>query len=82
MLGKARGKNFVGNIEFVCCDISDTHISPETFDLRSAIRVSHFKEKTIALEIKRVLKGGKLFICHTSSRCDINEMKYIKRYRN
>ncbi|MDD5037789.1 MAG: class I SAM-dependent methyltransferase [Dehalococcoidales bacterium] len=77
MLEKARKKNFRGNIEYICNDISNTQLSSDVFD--SVVCYSsfpHFKEKNRALtEIKRVLKkGGKLFICHTSSRSDINEI--------
>jgi ubiquinone/menaquinone biosynthesis C-methylase UbiE len=77
MLEKARKKNFKGNIEYVCSDVSDTHLGDEMFDVVVCYSsFPHFKDKAGALqEIKRLLKkGGRLFICHTSSRAFINEI--------
>jgi ubiquinone/menaquinone biosynthesis C-methylase UbiE len=77
MIEKAREKYFEGNIEYVCTDIHSTDFADKTFD--AVICYSsfpHFHNKTRALkEINRVLKkGGMLFICHTSSRTDINKI--------
>jgi ubiquinone/menaquinone biosynthesis C-methylase UbiE len=77
MLEKARKKNFNGNIEYVCSDISNTQLGDEIFDVVVCYSsFPHFRDKAKALvEIKRLLKkGGRLFICHTSSRVSINEI--------
>jgi ubiquinone/menaquinone biosynthesis C-methylase UbiE len=77
MLEKARQKNFQGNIEFVCSDISSTRFGNEVFDAVVCYSsFPHFQNKSRALkESRRVLKkGGKLFICHTSSRSAINKI--------
>jgi ubiquinone/menaquinone biosynthesis C-methylase UbiE len=77
MLEKAREKNFKGNIEYVCSDISETRFGDEIFDVVVCYSsFPHFTDKAKALEeIKRVLeKGGRLFICHTSSRSSINDI--------
>jgi ubiquinone/menaquinone biosynthesis C-methylase UbiE len=77
MLEQARKKNFKGNIEYICSDIHATDFSDETFDAVVCYSsFPHFHNKSTALkEINRVLKkGGKLFICHTSSRTDINKI--------
>jgi ubiquinone/menaquinone biosynthesis C-methylase UbiE len=77
MLKKAREKNFKGNIEYVCSDIHSTHFEDGVFDAVVCYSsFPHFHDKPGALrEIKRLLKkGGRLFICHTSSRADINKI--------
>jgi ubiquinone/menaquinone biosynthesis C-methylase UbiE len=75
MLEKARAKNFQGNLEYVCADILNTDFADEFFDdVVCYSSFPHFADKPAALrEIRRVLKrGGRLFICHTSSRDAIN----------
>jgi ubiquinone/menaquinone biosynthesis C-methylase UbiE len=77
MLNKARAKNFRGNIEYLCADIEDCHLEKELFDAVVCYSsFPHFHNKTRALaEIYRMLKkGGRLFICHTSSREGINHI--------
>ena len=77
MLEKAREKKFKGNIEYFCSDITSTKFEDEVFDAVVCYSsFPHFRDKPKALrEIKRLLKkGGKLFICHTSSRSAINEI--------
>lgn len=77
MLAKARAKNFQGNIEYICADISHTRFRDEVFDAVVCYSsFPHFQDKARALqEISRVLKkGGRLFICHTSSRASINQI--------
>ncbi len=77
MLEKAQNKNFKGNIEYICGDICSTQLGDGIFDTVVCYSsFPHFKDKTKALqEINRLLKkGGKLFICHTSSRATINEI--------
>ena len=57
-------KNFKGNIEYVCSDISSTQFGDEVFDAVVCYSsFPHFHDKSKALkEINRVLKkGGKLF---------------------
>jgi len=77
MLERAKAKGFNGNIDYLCADVIDIPLDNETFD--SIVCYStfpHFRDKPIALaEMKRVIKsGGKLLICHTSSRTTINEI--------
>jgi len=77
MLEKARRKNYTGNLEFVCGDIAKTHFENESFDAVVCYSsFPHFQDKPVCLrEIRRILKkGGRLFICHTSSRSEINEI--------
>ena len=77
MLKKARAKNFDGNIDYLQADITGIPLRDGMFD--SVVCYSsfpHFRNKPGALaEIKRVMKGGgRLLICHTSSRAEINEI--------
>jgi ubiquinone/menaquinone biosynthesis C-methylase UbiE len=77
MLEKARAKGFKGNIEYICTDISSTGFKEEVFNAVVCYSsFPHFQDKAGALkEISRVLKkGGRLFICHTSSRASINRI--------
>ena len=77
MLEKARNKNFKGNIEYICSDIHSTDFEDKIFDAVVCYSsFPHFRDKPKALrEIKRVLKkGGRLFICHTSSKAAINKI--------
>lgn len=77
MLEKAKEKNFKGNIEYSCSDIHSTYFEDEVFDAVVCYSsFPHFHDKPKALkEIKRVLKkGGRFFICHTSSRAAVNEI--------
>ncbi|MFC1948905.1 class I SAM-dependent methyltransferase [Chloroflexota bacterium] len=77
MLQKAWEKGFNGNIDYLQADIGGIPLLGEIFD--SVICYSsfpHFRDKLIAFnEIYRVMKaGGRLHICHTSSRAAINEV--------
>jgi len=77
MLEKAKAKGFNGNIGYLCADVTDIPLDDETFD--SIVCYSsfpHFWDKPRALaEMNRVIKkGGRLLICHTSSRATINEI--------
>jgi ubiquinone/menaquinone biosynthesis C-methylase UbiE len=77
MLAEARSKGFRGNIEYLQADITTTPLHGEAFDLVVCYSsFPHFQDKPKALsEIRRVLKeGGRLVICHTSSRAVINEI--------
>ena len=77
MLKKARAKGFDGNIDYLQADVTDIPLRDEIFD--SVVCYSsfpHFRDKSRALaEINRVMKrGGRLLVCHTSSRATINEI--------
>ena len=77
MLKKARAKGFQGNIRYVCADIEQSNLADESFDAVVCYSsFPHFENKPRALsEIHRMLrKGGRLYICHTSSRQEINKM--------
>ena len=77
MLRVAVSKEFKGNIEYICVDIEDSGLSDESFDAVVCYSVfPHFENKPKVLkEIHRVLrKHGKFYICHTSSRHDINKI--------
>ena len=77
MLAIARAKQFVGNISYICTDITDSGLPGGTFDAVVCYSVfPHFEDKPkILREIYRVLKpGGRLFIAHTSNRQAINEI--------
>ncbi len=77
MLKIARTKNFNGNVSFVCADVCEIPCDSGTFDCVVCYSsFPHFQDKPGALaEIFRVMKGGgRLFICHTSSRACINDI--------
>jgi len=75
MLQIARAKSFAGNVEYLHADVHHIPLGDEVFDTVVCYSsFPHFQDKPGSLgEINRVLKrGGKLFICHTSSRTIIN----------
>jgi len=77
MLKKARAKGFDGNIDYLCADVTNIPLDGEIFDAVVCYSsFPHFRDKPKALaEMNRVTKtGGRLFICHTSSRATINEI--------
>lgn len=77
MLKMAQAKGFEGKIEYIYADIVNTRLNDGTFDTVVCYSsFPHFQNKPRALnEINRVLKkGGRLFICHTSSRLTINDI--------
>jgi len=77
MLKAARAKGFEGNISYICADIEDNSLPGDSFDAVVCYSVfPHFQNRRKALkEIQRLLKKeGRLFICHTSSRHEINEI--------
>ncbi len=79
MLKKARAKGFNSNIDYLQANVTNIPLCDQIFDTVVCYSsFPHFKDKPRALaEIKRVTKsGGKLFICHTSSRDKINEMHH------
>jgi len=77
MLKITRAKGFNGNISYLCADIENSRLADKSFDAVVCYSVfPHFRDKPKALrEINRLLReGGRLFICHTSSRQAINEI--------
>jgi len=77
MLRRARAKGFNGNIDYLCADVTNIPLGNEIFD--SIVCYSsfpHFSDKSRDLtEMSQVIKrGGRLLICHTSSRASINEV--------
>ena len=76
MLMRARAKGFNGNIDCLCADVTNIPLHSEIFDVIVCYSsFPHFQDKSRAFaEMKRVIKrGGRLLICHTSSRASINE---------
>ena len=77
MLERAKAKDFNGNIDYLCADVTNIPLDDEIFDVVVCYSsFPHFQDKPRALaEMNRVIKkGGKLLICHTSSREKINEI--------
>ena len=77
MLKRARNKGFGGNSDYLHADIQDIPLRDEIVDcIVCHSSFPHFQDKPGALtEINRVTKsGGRLLICHTSSRATINEI--------
>ncbi len=77
MLKRARAKKFPGNVEYLHADVCSLPLAEDAFDAVVCYSsFPHFHDKRGALaEMKRVLKeGGRLFICHTSSREEINNI--------
>ena len=77
MLRKARAKGFDGNIDYLHSDVTNIPLRNEIFDIIVCYSsFPHFRDKPRALaEMNRILKkGGRLLICHTSSRAKINEI--------
>jgi len=77
MLHQARDKNFNGHIDYLQSDAACIPLRAGLFDAVVCYSCfPHFQDKPLALaEINRVTRnGGKLFICHTSSRATINEI--------
>jgi len=77
MLRRARAKGFNGNIDYLCADVTNIPLGSEIFDVVVCYSsFPHFQDKLGALaEMNRVMKrGGRLLICHTSSRARINEI--------
>ena len=75
MLGITRAKGFNGSIDYLCADVTNIPLGDGIFDIVVCYSsFPHFQDKLVALaEINRVIKtGGRLLICHTSSRNEIN----------
>ena len=77
MLRQAQAKGCNRNIDYLHADVTNIPLGEEIFDIVICYSsFPHFPNKPRALtEMNRVIKtGGKLFICHTSSRTKINEI--------
>ena len=77
MLLRARAKGFDGNVDYLCADVGDVPVGDGLFEVIVCYSsFPHFQDKPRALaEMYRVIKsGGRLLICHTSSRVAINEI--------
>lgn len=77
MLKLARKNGHKGNINYIHADVATIPLASERFDIVVCYSCfPHFSDKPKALaEIARVLrKGGRLVICHTASRHEINEL--------
>ncbi|MFC1937028.1 class I SAM-dependent methyltransferase [Chloroflexota bacterium] len=77
MLKQAQSKGFDGKVDYLHADVSSLPLLGEVFDVVVCYSsFPHFQDKLRALkEMHRVMKdGGRLFICHTSSRHAINEV--------
>jgi len=75
MLLQARNKDFNAKISFLCANVEYIPLKAETCDAVVCYSsFPHFQDKLKALiETRRVLKkNGSIFICHTSSRNEIN----------
>jgi demethylmenaquinone methyltransferase/2-methoxy-6-polyprenyl-1,4-benzoquinol methylase len=79
MLERAQAKGFGGNITYLCADVANIPLGDGIFDITVCYSsFPHFQDKLKALsEINRVTAGGgRLLICHTSSRAEINEIHH------
>ena len=77
MLKKAKIKYSGDNIDYIQADVESIPLREGMFDVITCYSsFPHFQDKLKALsEMKRALKnGGRLFICHTSSRSAINDV--------
>jgi len=77
MLKQAKNNSHPSNIHYVHADVTAIPLASETFDLVICYSCfPHFPDKAKALaEMARVLRSnGRLVICHTASRHEINEL--------
>ena len=77
MIEIARGKHGYSNVSFIACDVFDFDFPPEHFDIIMCYSVfPHFESKPAAVKkLAKLLKpGGKIVICHSQSREQINSM--------
>lgn len=77
MLTRAKSKGFEGRINYLCADVMTIPLEDEYCNAVVCYSsLPHFPDKLKALlEIKRVLKkDGGVFVCHTSSREQINKI--------
>jgi ubiquinone/menaquinone biosynthesis C-methylase UbiE len=77
MLRQARNNSYPTNIHYIHADVAAIPLASATFDLVICYSCfPHFPDKTKALEeMARVLRSnGRLVICHTASRHEINKL--------
>jgi ubiquinone/menaquinone biosynthesis C-methylase UbiE len=77
MLKQARNNSYPTNIHYIHADVAAIPLASATFDLVICYSCfPHFPDKTKALEeMARVLRSnGRLVICHTASRHEINTL--------
>jgi ubiquinone/menaquinone biosynthesis C-methylase UbiE len=77
MVSIAKRKHVGNDIQFICSEIETLHIGHEVFDTVICYSTfPHFHNKPLALEniYKHLKSGGRLYICHTSSRAYINQI--------
>jgi ubiquinone/menaquinone biosynthesis C-methylase UbiE len=77
MLKQARNNSYPTNIHYIHADVAAIPLASATFDLVICYSCfPHFPDKTKALEeMARVLRSnGRLVICHTASRHEINKL--------
>lgn len=77
MLKRARDNSYSSNIHYVHADVTAIPLASETFDVVICYSCfPHFPDKAKALaEMARVLRSsGRLVICHTASRHEINKL--------
>jgi len=76
-LAQQKESNRAANIRYVCADVMANGLPDAAFDAVVCYSVfPHFGDKPAVLrELYRLLKpGGRLFVCHTSSRATINRI--------
>lgn len=77
MLFRACDKGFHGKVQYICGDVMAVPCPDATFNAVVCYSsFPHFQDKPRAFrEVHRVLKdGGRLLICHTTTRARINEI--------
>ncbi len=77
MIEIARSKYSYANVKFVAGDVFNSCLPGEYFDVIMCYSVfPHFEYKPVAIEkLGKLLRpGGKIVICHSQSRDDINHM--------
>jgi len=77
MLEIARSKNPAPNVAFIQADVTTGDLGEDSFDLIVCYSVfPHFKDQQMAINnMCRFLKsGGKILVCHSQSREDINKL--------
>lgn len=77
MLEIARSKNPAPNVSFIQADVTTADLGEDSFDLIVCYSVfPHFKDQPMAIgNMHRFLKsGGKILVCHSQSREDINKL--------
>jgi ubiquinone/menaquinone biosynthesis C-methylase UbiE len=77
MLKKSRAKRFAGQVYYLHADVASIPLRDRVFDTVVCHSCfPHFQDKGRAcVEMSRVTRaGGRVVICHTSSRAEINDL--------